>query len=404
MPSGAKVLSEPNEEPNEDIKDSSHDTATNEAAERVPEVPAWCLFRYRFHMNKGYSVFARSGRPVWYIKYVSAETGDWKPEATGFRLDDPSSKRKALRLAERKAGEFKQTGLPRRAEAWSNWAKDFLELRYRNSPLTLKRYLGAWSWLALYLKDNQVHGPINLTYSHVLGFINWRRNQKKHSGKLVSLNTAICDIKVLSILYREALRRGYTTQINPCEKIGITRDPPKEKVPLNDQEIALIRKAVAEKESSLPLNKRWMTISFEIALHQGCRLTETQVPLDRIDEDAGTILFMGKGRNGQKKPIMTSLHPALKPMIKELRQLGVQSTCELPSMAAKIWWSLRKEIGISHTTFHSTRVTVITRFGQQGVPEAQAMAYVGHSSRAVHAIYRKLKPVDLGSCHAALSF
>jgi len=76
----------------------------------------------------------------------------------------------------------------------------------------------------------------------------------------------------------------------------------------------------------------------------------------------------------------------------------------MPRMAAKLWWELRKELGLGHTTFHATRVTVITEMARQGVPEQQAMAYAAHSSRIVHKIYQKLKPADLAPVVAKLNF
>ena len=306
-------------------------------------------------------------------------------------------------MAEQKADEFKQTGLARRSMLWSVWVRPYLELRYRNSPLTLKRYLGAWEWWQLFLKEDKIPAPGHLTYNHVTRFIAWRQAQRRHCGKNISLNTALSDVKVMSLLMREAMRRGYA-MANPCERLGIQRDPPKEKQPLLPEEIAKIRAALVAREGHLPMKQRWMTMSFEIALHQGCRLRETSVPLDAIDEANGTIRFHGKGRNGQKKIITTALHPELRPLIAKLREEGASHTCELPGMAAKVWWELRGDLDLRHTCFHSTRVTVVTQLARSNVSEQQAMAYVGHSSRLVHRVYQKLRAGDLSGCTAALQF
>ena len=350
----------------------------------------------------GFSVFCREGRPTWRIKYVGPR-GAWVHETTPYRVDDAGGRRKAILLAERKAKDYAPGRLGRRTERWSAWVETFLASRYRGSPRTLQRYLGAWRQWIEFLADHQLAAPAALDYNHVVQFVAWREARPRHCGKIVSRNTALCDVKVMSLVIREAVRRGFALG-NPCERLGIRKDPAKEKAPLSLDEIARIRAAVAERECDLPLPRRWMTISFEIALHQGCRLTETSLPLTAINEQRREIMFLGKGRNGQKKQIVTALHPALLPLIAELRAAGASHTCTLPAMAAKEWWALRQQIGLGHTTFHATRVTVITELSRQGVTEAQAMRYVGHSSRLVHRVYQKLRPADLDACVAALNF
>lgn len=353
-------------------------------------------------MPRGFSVFTRKGRPVWYAKFVSAETLGWQSIATPHRLDDPAGKKKAIRFAESKAQEYTRTGLARRNESWTFWVPRFLEARYKVAT-TLKRYQGAWAQWAEFLAEEKLHAPAQLTYNHVLRFVAWRESQVKPSGKHVSRNTALCDVKTMSLLMREAQRRGYALT-NPCERLELLRDPPKEKLPLTRDEIAKIRAAVAAREGHLPIEKRWMTVSFEIAIHQGCRLTETSMPLTQIDEARRQITFLGKGRNGVKKEIPTLLHSGLLPLIAELRAARATHTCRLPSMAAKLWWDFRRELKLEHTCFHSTRVTVITELARKRVPEQQAMRFVGHSSRLVHRIYQKLRPDDLAACETALDF
>ena len=353
-------------------------------------------------MPHGFSVFPRSGRPVWYAKFVSAETLDWLSVATPFRLDDPAGKRKAIHFAESKAREYARTGLARRKEGWSVWVQSFLENRYR-VPTTLKRYLGAWAKWIEFLTEEKISAPAQLNYNHVLRFVAWREGQERPNGNRISRNTALCDVKLMSVVMREAIRRGFALA-NPCERLELRRDPAKEKKELTRDEIATIRAAVAAREAHLPIAQRWMTVCFEIALHQGCRLRETEVPLHLIDEARQQITFFGKGRGGQKKEIPTLLHPALLPLVAELRAAKATHTCRLPRMAAKLWWDLRRELHLEHTCFHSTRVTVITEMARQRVPEQQAMRFVGHSSRLVHRIYQKLRPDDLSACAAALDF
>lgn len=351
-----------------------------------------------------YSVFPRKGRKVWYVKYpdISAP-GGWKSVATRWRLDEPQGKRRALAFAERMARDFKLAGGRRSGEAWGDWVRPYLDDRYRNSPKTHRSYTAAWELLRVYLHKEGVHVPAALNFNHVVGYMRWRSAQKRHSGKLISRNTAIQDLRTLSLVMREAVRRGYA-QGNPAERTGIRRDPPKEKREFTDAEIATVRAALAKLEGQLPITARWRTVCWEIALHQGCRLTETQVPMDLVDEKRRTITFAGKGRNGVKRVFTTTLHEGLVPLMAELRAAGATVTCQLPKLPALAWHKFFRELKMEGVSFHCTRVTVITRLARSGVPEQQAMRYVHHASRVVHQVYQKLKTEDLSAVTAALRF
>ncbi len=348
--------------------------------------------------DRGYSVYQRKGRPVWYIEYKSVITLDWVCEATPFRKDDPAGRRRAVHLAEQKAASFQKLGGLTRAEAFNTWVPQFLAGRYANSPRTLPFYQLGWTFVSAFLNERKVIAPAQLTYNHAIEFVAWRTAQKRHCGKFIGKNTALCNLRCLSLVMQEAVRRGYVLS-NCLLRMGIRKDLAKEKVELLPSEVALIRSAVKVREAHLPAAERWMTNSFEIAYYQGCRLTETQVSLDRINEAKGEITFHTKG----KRIHPTALHPALLPLLKELRGVGAKWTCVLPRMAAKEWWALRQELKLGHTTFHSLRVGVVTQLARSGVSEQQAMRFVGHSSRLVHAVYQKLKVEDLGACLSALS-
>jgi len=202
---------------------------------------------------------------------------------------------------------------------------------------------------------------------------------------------------------REAVRRDFAPG-NPCDQLELRRDQVKEKPELTREEIALIRAEVTRREAHLPLPQRWMSICFEIALHQTFRLRETQIPMDRIDIERRTIFWTGKGKNGIPKTGTTLLHEALVPLMLALRAAGATHTCILPRMAAKEWWALRQQLKIGHTTFHSTRVTAITEMVRNDVPEAKARAFANHASAMVNRIYQRLKPADLGGVQAALQW
>lgn len=145
-----------------------------------------------------------------------------------------------------------------------------------------------------------------------------------------------------------------------------------------------------------------MSVAFEIAIHQGCRLSETAMPLTQIDLQRKTIMFVAKGRNGKKHVFTTRLHDGLHPLIESLIEAGGTRTCDLPVMASKEFHFFFKKIGMKDVCFHCTRVTVVTRMARAGVPISIAMAYVGHASETIHRIYQKLQPADAAPAVAAI--
>lgn len=354
-------------------------------------------------MPKDASVYARERSPFYRLSYYCPVKGKRVHVTTPFRLDDPQGHKKALRLAHEKSAEASAHRGASKDELWGNWVEAFISLNHAAGSRTRERYLGAWDWIRAYLHEKKLPVPAAIDYNAVIGFVHWRTSQRRNNGRLITRNTALCDVRVWSAIMTEAVRRGFC-QGNPCHRLGLKREPTKERPELTDDDIAKIRAAVARRESHLPLPLRWMTISFEIALHQSIRLRATSMPLDHIDTTARTIRWRTKSRHGEERWVTKRLHANLVPLIDGLRAAGATMTCELPRMAAKLWWDLRREEGLSHTTFHSTRVSVVTRMARAGVPEQQAMAYVEHSSRIVHRIYQRLKAPDLDRAEQALNF
>lgn len=350
------------------------------------------------------SIYQRKGRPVWYVSYFCTKAIRRVHVATPWRVDDPTGRKHALRFARLKEQDAAAMRGNAKHETWNAWVPGFLSDRYRRSPLTLSRYMNAWDWLCVFLDKEGVLLPSALSYNHAIRYVPWRTGQKRHCGKLISRNTAITELKLMGLIMREAIRRGFAT-INACEKLGIIRDPPKEKPELKDSEIAAIRAECHRREAHLPIADQWLTTSFEIALHSLCRLSSTSIPMSCVDLEAGTLTLRVKGRKvGEPAYLTVPMHPALRPRLEALRDAGASHTCILPRMAAKEWWELRKHLGLSHTCFHSTRVTGITRLWRGGVPESIAMRLAGHRSTVVHRIYQRARTEDLAKHLAGLHF
>jgi len=355
----------------------------------------------------GTSVYPRKDSPYWWVKYWCPSRLRFCGKSSGHRRDDPLGFKRAVAMAR----EHSADSLAARSVApnarWECWVSAWLEMKHHDSPKTLVSERNRWQWLDAFLTDRKIYGPLGVTYQVGLDYLIARTSQvKRVSKRHPSHNTALAELRLLSRVMREAVHRSFVTA-NPLERMGIKRHRPPEKPEMSEADIATIRQALHTQEGHLPLQERWMTISFEIALHQGCRFGETSLPLADIDHVAQRITFHAK----HAKVFTTKLHPGLVPLVSQLKASGAERTCIHPPLASRDWSLFlkgraeRNRQGICpHLTFHSTRVTAITRMARAGVPIQQAMAYVGHADQAVHRIYQRLQADDLTRCTEALQF
>lgn len=353
---------------------------------------------------KGISVYKRTGRPTYYVAYDCPTRLVRVNESTGYSIEDPAGRAKAYDYAKQKSGAFVAANGTKEAERWESWAEDFLRSRYATQRPTLTSYLGAWKFLQRWLHEAKIPVPRALTYQHLHEFVAWRTSQPRRSGKTTGRNTALHNVKVLSRLMREAIRRGFAGS-NPCERLGddLPPTPPKAKRELTDEDIATIRQAFAERKGK-GRPSDWMPIAFEVALHQGCRLSATRIPMHKVDFRRGTVTLTEKGSRGEPTVFTIPIHPDIRPLLERLRDEGREYVADVPRFASRNFTRFLRSIGLDDVSFHCTRVTVITQMARSGVPIQQAMAYVHHADQTIHKVYQKLQAADLSACHQALSF
>jgi integrase len=355
----------------------------------------------------GTSIYRRNDSPYWWIKYWCSVKLKWAAKSSGQRLDDALGYKRALAMARELSADALAARSVAPASRWDSWVLPWLEMKHQSSPKTLVSERNRWQWVDSFLTQQKVNGPQGVTYQLGLAYIDWRTSQVKRVSKRHPChNTALAELRLLGRIMREAVRRGFVST-SPLERMGIKKQRPAEKAEMTDADIATIRQALAEREGRLSLPQRWMTISFEIALHQGCRVSETSVAFKDIDFHARRITFHAK----RGKVFTTMLHEGLLPLLRQLKDTGATRTCTLPPLATRDWSIFlkgRRDRGTEgicpNLTFHSTRVTVITRMARAGVPIQQAMAYVGHADQTVHRIYQRLQADDLTRCTQALRF
>jgi site-specific recombinase XerD len=332
-------------------------------------------------------LYERKNSPYLWLKYLD-QAGVERRESTKLRKSIPSQRQSAQvqlrqkQLAELKAGK-KQPG-----QYWDAWVDEYLVSRYENKLLTLERYRISWKNLRAFFQSLKIVLPTQLTYQHCEQYMEWRKTSHLECGIYkCGHNNARYDLKILHRICDQAIKRGYIDR-NPCSSLGIPKHKPREKPELSDEDLALIRHKLKELKSP-----EWMSACFEIAIHQGCRLRETSLPLSRIDLKKRTILFKAKG----DKDFSAPLHPKLVPKIRAMLKKGQTHTCQLPRMASKEWWRFFKKIGLQEkgVSFHCTRVTVITRLIREGKPENVVKKIVNHASTEINRIYQRLGVEDV---------
>jgi len=332
------------------------------------------------------SLYKRGNSAFWWIKYKDA-AGNLRQESTGYRHAVPAQTKKARILQnEKHLLELKREKGSEHG-TWSAWVDKFLADQYETQPKTLRRYRTCWQYLHAFLQERNILAPHQLTFNDCHDYKDWRKaGQPQHGFYKCGHNTARLDLKILHLICEHAIKKGLIVA-NPCRKLGIKRHKSPEKPELTDADIALIRTKL--KELKMP---DWMSACFEIAIHQGVRLSETSFPLSRINWQNNTIEFHAK----RDQQYSASIHPKLLPLLKKWKKEKRVMTCELPTMASKEWWRFFKKIGLHQkgVCFHCTRVTVITRLIRAGFSESAVMNVVHHASTEVNRIYQRLGVPD----------
>lgn len=335
-------------------------------------------------------LYKRARSPYWYIRYLD-EAGRKISESTGMRLDSVNETREARKLrATREVIERSAAPRERGERDLRNWVPRWLASSYKNQETTLEAYLGAFEGLMTYFESLNVSTASQITRKMCFDYIDWRQLRKKGDiDAKTGRNTAIQHLRILRLILNEALAREHITA-NPAAKMGLKPDAAAEKSEITEEQRTQV-------EASLTAD--WQKVSWAIAIRQGCRLAETALPLSDIDFENDTITFTIKGRRRHT----TRLIPDLKPILLDLKEKGHKWTWgPYRRNASRDWSRHLKRVGMPFT-FHSTRVTVITKLARAGVNEQQAIRFIGHCSSEVHQIYTKLRVCDLDACAVALS-
>ena len=340
------------------------------------------------------SIYRKERSPFWFIQFTDAE-GKRRNKSTGLRADHPGETVKARALrAQLESKELTRTAGEISGGDWESWVPQYLE-RHCESPLTLNRYLGNWQWITMWLQENRLHSPRAITYRNALGYLDWRTSYRKRTGKTVGRNTAIMEMKLLAMVMGEAVRLGHA-DANPLVSLKLRKDKVAKKPELSDAEVADIREALVSEPE-------WMRIAFDIALHTGCRLRETRLPMGCIDFRENKITFPSP-KGGEDRAFSIPMPTALRPIFEQLKASGQPFTLDFPFQPSRRWQQFLIKIGKPHLCFHCLRVTYVNRLRRAGVPREAAMRLVNHSSELIHQVYQREKVEDVEKWRDVVTF
>jgi len=266
------------------------------------------------------------------------------------------------------------------------WVPAWIEYNYQNRN-SRKRCLNAWAHICVFFEKRRITHPMDVSYALAHEYMRWRTDAevaKKENRRVAAWNSAVMEVRFLGSMMQESLRRGWVSA-NPCARLGLAKRAPKEKRVISREDEVIIFREFKARRTLSP----WMEEAFLVAMRQGCRLSEVQVPLDRIDVRSMVITFRVKGGKMHSAPLHKDLLPLVAKAVAENRECLVK----LPDQPSPRYLEFFKLIGFKDLCFHCTRVTVVSRLCEAGFSESQTMAYVGHASEAVHAVYRKMRPV-----------
>lgn len=342
------------------------------------------------------SLYPHKRSSFWWMEWID-EKGIRHNESTRLRVDDPAQTRKARALcAERTTNELRA---PARSggEHWG-WVEQFLKNRYLNNEGTRERMLAAWRSGAVFLRAHAIRNPRGFTRAEAMSYVPWRLGPeaKKAGLRVIKHNTALLELKALSVVMREAAVRGLAIA-NPCVQLGIRRDRGRIKPEITDEEVTIIEAALAASDKRKHIEA--MRISWQIANAQGCRLSETCIRLADVDLQEGAITFRAKGGRDHT----AALNPELVPLFTRLKREGGEFAFPLPPSFAKTWWSFLHRLGLKHLSFHCTRVTAVNRLRRAKVDVRVAKDFIGHSSTIIHQIYQRGRRAEQDAATAALS-
>lgn len=322
---------------------------------------------------------------------------------TGVAGDVRAAKELEAEYSLKEAQRASNTPRFRSGEKWESWLPQFVAMKYRNKPGTLRRWKSVERTLRMFWTEFGIETPRQLTRQHCFDYFKWRVQPDPKRGKhKATHNTALLEMQALGVLMKEAVHRGFASA-NPCRELGVGRDDVNKPMDLSDDILAELEKHIAETTGD---ERTILWRGYIVARYHGVRLTETRVnPMRDVvlrDENSSEITFFQKGGRKRTKP----LHPKLFALFKELQDAGATELYPVRQNLAAFWfwhfnrWKMKRH---GKVCFHSLRVTVQNKLRRAGVNDEIRRAYLSHETgKDVHEGYSRIKVDEMRVCHSAL--
>ena len=279
------------------------------------------------------------------------------------------------------------------------WVPSYLRTRYGANERTAVVYAKEWISIREFLDLRGITGPDMLDRQAAYDYCDWRSSQKKHkSGKLVSKNTALMELKLLALLMDEAVKMGIA-EANPIRRLGIKSVDPAMKPEISTEEEAMIRQ-------SLRSEPDWMAIAFHVGISTGLRWGNCAIRADQVRWPLDDILI-DKPKGGRKREFAIPIYDSVRSELEAMRDAGRRALFTVPpkdlEIIGLVWRRFFDRIGLPGHCFHCTRVTFISRGMRAGIPEHVMMRMVNHGSRLVSRIYQRWTHEDVRRYAALLA-
>jgi len=336
------------------------------------------------------SIYVR-GKTFWIRKKDSG--GKWISKSTGYRTTNPGDVQQAKLMARKDSREEQiiAASLDTKNDEFTSWVYGWFKAEYASrGNTTFARYCSSWRTMEKFLSERGVIRPRQIDYTLLTTYLEWR---EARNG---SRNTALSELKLLSMVWKEAKKRNFVEGDNPHSKLGLRKDAVAEKSPWSDEQIQTVGRDLEKNHFG-----SWMHCTFVLGLYQAARLMQAQLPIAGINFQKGTISYPGNCVKGGKpftQPLALALIPTLKKIVEERTAKGEKMLCQIPSFGASLAWREYLDgfgfTGISH---HCLRVTWATRACLANVPVSQAMEFCHHKSELVHRVYQKLNSSNIAN-------
>lgn len=338
------------------------------------------------------SSYERADSPFLYIQY-GANAADRRFLKTSIRKTDKRRDQKLRVELNRLERQLLHYAAPIVSGDGWKWAHGFLATRYAARENTLASYRRQWEAMRLFLSENDIDSPGQVTRELLYDYPRWRKTWRGLRGRRreSKLATAILGLKVMAIVLEEAVTRGLILS-NPAQKLNIQT----EEAPLRPEITPDMERVIWNELQGAP---DWMRKSFFLAINTGLRFATTRLHRSQI-RPASDDIVIEKPKGGRKREFVIPIYESVRPMINDFVRSGDEWSWTIPikGVLTGLEWTKffrKSDVYKPHLCFHSTRVTFITRAMRAGVPESVVMKMVNHASKEISRIYQRHTSEDV---------